>query len=89
MKQANLTVMFDAAKLDALTFHLGKSGMNAETELQNQLQKLYEKHVPANVRAYVDHMGGNEDKPEPPPRRTQKEKPAAPVHENIYQSKEG
>ena len=45
MKKATLTVSFDCEKLDALTFHMGKKDADLQTELEDTVQKLYEKHV--------------------------------------------
>ena len=50
MKKATLTVNFDSEKLDALTYHMGKKDANLQTELEDTVQKLYEKHVPQTTR---------------------------------------
>ncbi len=55
MKTANITIEFDAVKLNALQFHLAKSNVSLEDELQKSIQKLYEKNIPANVREYVEY----------------------------------
>lgn len=55
MKTANITIEFDAVKLNALQFHLAKSNVSLEGELQKSIQKLYEKNIPANVREYVEY----------------------------------
>ena len=54
MKKATLTVSFDCEKLDALTFHMGKKDADLQTELEDTVQKLYEKHVPQATREYID-----------------------------------
>lgn len=54
MKNTNLTVSFDAEKLDALTYHMGKKDADIQTELQDTVQKLYEKYVPQATREYID-----------------------------------
>ena len=54
MKKANLTISFGSEKLDALTYHMGKKDTNLQTELEDTIQKLYEKHVPQATREYID-----------------------------------
>lgn len=54
MKKATLTVSFDSEKLDALTYHMSKKDTNLQTELEDTVQKLYEKHVPQATREYID-----------------------------------
>lgn len=54
MEQETLQVGFDAAKLDALRFYMGERGITPETELQNHMEQLYEKHVPAATRRYLN-----------------------------------
>lgn len=72
MKETTITTAFDAGKLDALAFHLEKNGATVEKELQALLQKLYEKTVPANVRAFVERDSKG---PEQPARRKPKPVP--------------
>ena len=54
MKKATLTASFDSEKLDALTYHMGKKEADLQTELEDTVQKLYEKHVPQATREYID-----------------------------------
>lgn len=54
MKQVNISVSFDDEKLRALNKYLKKKGLTAEDELAAALLHLYEKHVPAAVREYID-----------------------------------
>lgn len=54
MKKATLTVSFDSEKLDALTYHMGKKEADLQTELEDTVQKLYEKNVPQATREYID-----------------------------------
>jgi hypothetical protein len=53
MKQDNVTVSFDAAKLKAIKLYMSRKGVSLEQELVEQLNKLYEKYVPVNVRDYI------------------------------------
>lgn len=54
MKKATLTVSFDSEKLDALTYHMSKKDADLQTELEDTVQKLYEKNVPQTTREYID-----------------------------------
>ena len=54
MKQINISVSFDDEKLRALNKYLKKKDLTAEAELAAALLHLYEKHVPAAVREYID-----------------------------------
>jgi hypothetical protein len=54
MKKSTLTVSFDSEKLDALTYHMSKKDADLQTELEDTVQKLYEKHVPQATREYID-----------------------------------
>lgn len=72
MKNTNLTVSFDTEKLDALTYHMGKKDADLQTELQDTVQKLYEKYVPQATREYIDDKLSRE--------AAEKPKPKHPVH---------
>lgn len=54
MKQTNISVSFDDEKLRALNKYLKKKELTVEDELASALLHLYEKHVPAAVREYID-----------------------------------
>ena len=54
MKQINISVSFDDEKLRALNKYLKKKELTVEDELAAALLHLYEKHVPAAVREYID-----------------------------------
>jgi len=54
MKKATLQISFDAEKLGALKQYMAKKEASLETELDDVMQKLYEKHVPAPVREYIE-----------------------------------
>ena len=45
MKNTTLTITFNTEKLDALFFHMGKKDANLQEELNDIIQKLYEKYV--------------------------------------------
>lgn len=54
MKKASITIQMDAEKLRAVTRYMEKKDADITQELEDQLQRLYEKFVPANVREYID-----------------------------------
>lgn len=54
MKQVNVSISFEEEKLTALKRYMAKKELEPETELADALLKLYEKHVPAPVREYID-----------------------------------
>ena len=54
MKQDTVTVSFDAAKLKAIKLYMSRKEVSLEQELAEQLQKLYERYVPVNVRDYIE-----------------------------------
>lgn len=54
MSMTELKVSFPMEKLDALRFFMDKKQQTIEQELQDYLDKTYEKAVPAQVREYVE-----------------------------------
>jgi hypothetical protein len=54
MKQDSVTVSFDAERLKAVKLYMGKKKIVLETELADQLRRLYEKYVPVSVREYIE-----------------------------------
>ena len=54
MKKDTVKVSFEAEKLRAINIYMEKKELDLEDELMDQLQKLYEKYVPANVSEYID-----------------------------------
>lgn len=69
MKKTTLTVNFDSEKLDALTYHMGKKDANLQTELEDTVQKLYEKNVPQATREYIDDKLSREAAAKTKPKR--------------------
>ena len=57
MGETNITINFDAAKLDALEFALRKQRSSVQRRMAEMLQQLYESEVPEAVREYVDIAG--------------------------------
>lgn len=54
MKKDTIKISFNAEKLRSINIYMEKKELDLEDELVEQLQKLYEKYVPANVREYID-----------------------------------
>jgi hypothetical protein len=53
MKKATITISYDAEKLGAIKQYMGKKDLNVEQDMEEYLEKAYEKHVPAPVREYI------------------------------------
>lgn len=69
MKNTTLTISFNTEKLDALIFHMGKKDASLQDELNETMQKLYEKYVPQATREYIDDKVTREGKTKERPRR--------------------
>ena len=54
MPNARISVTFDSEKLSAIKQFIGEDAGDIESALQEQLEKLYTKTVPAPVRQYID-----------------------------------
>ncbi|HZJ99543.1 MAG TPA: DUF6103 family protein [Tissierellaceae bacterium] len=66
MKKDIVRISIDAEKLRAVKRYMDKKEVDLEDELVDQLQKLYEKHVPINVREYIDEKQEEEIKTKRP-----------------------
>ncbi|MBU5310443.1 hypothetical protein KQI38_00230 [Tissierella carlieri] len=66
MKKDAIRVSLNAEKLRAIKKYMDKKEIDLEDELVDQLQKLYEKYVPANVREYIDEKQEEEIKAKKP-----------------------
>ncbi|MDD4493565.1 MAG: DUF6103 family protein [Eubacteriales bacterium] len=53
MKNSNVSVSFEDEKLTAVRRYMQKKNANLEEELTAQLEKLYQKYVPAGVQEYI------------------------------------
>lgn len=54
MKKASITVTFDAEKMKAINLYMNQKELSVETELIAVLELLFQKHVPANVRSFLE-----------------------------------
>lgn len=70
MKNTTLTVTFNTEKLDALRFHMEKKDADLQAELNDTVQRLYEKYVPQATREYIDDKVSREPKVRDRPRRS-------------------
>lgn len=77
MEETNITINFDAAKLDALEFALRKQRSSVQRRMAEMLQQLYEAEVPEAVREYVDSKTAPAARPKRPPKTAKPQ--AAPV----------
>ena len=66
MSETNITINFDAAKLDALEFALRKQRSSVQRRMAEMLQQLYESEVPEAVREYVDSKAVPSARPKRP-----------------------
>ncbi len=65
MKKDTIAISLDADKLRAIKKYMEKKDADLQGEMAEQLQRLYEKYVPANVREYIDELEEEEEvKPE-------------------------
>ena len=70
MKKSVISIQFGQEKLRALNYYVGKKETTLEAELDDFMEKLYEKYVPAQTREYIESVAAEEDKPQPrSPRR--------------------
>lgn len=76
MKKATVQITYDAEKLGAIRQYMGKKDAELQTEMEDFLQKLYEKHVPAPVRDYIESREPSE--PEAPRHPIRSTVPARP-----------
>ena len=66
MKQDTFSINMDAEKLRATKKYMEKKELSIEKELAYALQKLYEKHVPATVRDYIDETADDDNSAKKP-----------------------
>ena len=52
MKLSTVQFQYDTEKLNILRQYTEEAGL--QTVMEAELQKLYEKHVPAGVQAYIE-----------------------------------
>lgn len=75
MEKIDITISFDAEKMDAVKIYLKKEETTVQKKLDEAMRQLYEQTVPEAVREYLDAK--NASPPKRPPRPSQP-KAAAP-----------
>ena len=70
MKKDMIMISLEAEKLRAIKKYMEKKEADLQGEMADQLQKLYEKYVPANVREYIDEREEEETKTKKTPKVT-------------------
>ena len=70
MRKATVTIAFEQEKLRAVQFYMGKKETSLEAELDEFMDRLYEKFVPAQTREYIESMAEQEPAATARPRRT-------------------
>ena len=73
MRNTTINVSFNTEKLDALKFHMEKRDTDLQGELNDTVQKLYEKYVPQTTREYLDDKIAREGAAKPARPRRQAE----------------
>lgn len=80
MSMTELKISFPTEKLEALRFFMGKKDQTIEQELQDYLDKTYERMVPAQVREFVEsrmeQIPAQQQTPEPEQSAASGERPA-------------
>ena len=61
MRQDTFSINMDAEKLRATKKYMEKKELSIEQEVADALRKLYEKHVPATVRDYIDETANDDN----------------------------
>ena len=56
MRKVTVSVQVDAEKLRAIQFYAGRKDSSIEAELEDCVNKIYEKYVPAQTREYIESM---------------------------------
>ena len=72
MKNATVQITYPSEKLAAIRQYMGKKDVEIDAELHDALTKLYEKHVPREVREYLESLESAkaEKQPRSPARQT-------------------
>ncbi len=72
MKKSTISIGFDSEKLGAIKQYMGRKEAELEKELEDSVQKLYEKFVPIAVREYIEAREASEqEKPKASTRKSQ------------------
>lgn len=80
MRKMTVSVQVDAEKLRAIQFYTGRKDTSMEAELEDCVNKIYEKYVPAQTREYIESIA-------PVDRPARASRPAA-QRETVVQNRE-
>jgi len=69
MKRVSIVISCCGEKLSALKRYMAKKDLTLEAELDDAVDKLYEKYVPGPVREYIDDKLADEAANPPVPRQ--------------------
>ncbi|WP_066456699.1 DUF6103 family protein [Anaerotruncus rubiinfantis] len=61
MKKTTFQIQFDTEKLSAIQRYMLKKDADLMAELEETLDRLYEKYVPAAVREYIEGRAEEDD----------------------------
>lgn len=61
MKKANVTIPYDEEKLAALRIYMQRRSADLDAELTAQMNRLYDKFVPASVREFISERYDEDD----------------------------
>lgn len=79
MKKANISLSFDEEKLAALRLYMEQKDLQLEDELVKSIETFYGKHVPANVREFIEMRSGDPAETPPKIKRSRLEKKEQPT----------
>ena len=65
MRKVTVSVQVDAEKLRAIQFYTGRKQSSMEAELEDCVNKIYEKYVPAQTREYIESIAAPARPPRP------------------------
>ena len=83
MKKAAITISIEQEKLKAVHFYMGKKDTSLEAELDEFMERLYAKFVPAQTREYIESMTDQEPAAPARPRRTFRSGGSATTEEDV------
>ena len=81
MKRVSIVISCCGEKLSALKRYMAKKDLTLEAELDDAVDKLYEKYVPSPVREYIEDKLADEaaNPPVPRQRRTKGSGESSPI----------
>ena len=65
MRKITVSIQVDAEKLRAIQFYVGRKNSTVEAELEDCVNKIYEKYVHAQTREYIESIAAPARPPRP------------------------